>query len=61
MTKEEGIGWSCVDQQELDVENVNQETFSDPQCVGCVDTAFQVVTSEEDFQALLKGLHAEDE
>ena len=49
---------------ELELESLDEEVLAsedhvDDHCVGCCDTAFHVVTSEEEFQALLAGLNSE--
>lgn len=60
MAKEvEGIGWSSVDEDELNMEKVAHDEVSNIECVGCCDTSFHVVTSEDEFQELLKGLNSE--
>ena len=49
---------------ELELEALDEEVLAsedrvEDHCVGCCDTAFHVVTSEEEFQALLAGLNTE--
>ena len=45
--------------EEFDEEVLAAEDHAEGHCVGCCDTAFHVVTSEEEFQALLRGLNSE--
>ncbi|MCW6652492.1 hypothetical protein NHG25_01715 [Aerococcaceae bacterium NML191292] len=49
------IGWEEKDDLENDITLAHEE-LSEENCVGCCDTAFHVVTSEDEFQELLRGL-----
>lgn len=49
-----------LDHEEFDEEVLAAEDHAEGHCVGCCDTAFHIVNSEEEFQALLRGLNSDE-
>lgn len=57
--KDQSIGWTEeVFEQEND-DKLATQNMENTYTVGCCDTSFHVITSEDEFQELLEGLQTE--
>lgn len=57
--KDQSIGWTEeVFEQESD-DKLATQNMENTNTVGCCDTSFHVITSEDEFQKLLEGLQTE--
>ena len=57
MDRENGIGWTEVDDIELSDDRLAHDDMTDEHYVGCCQTEFHVIEDESSFQELLKFLH----
>ena len=57
--KDQSIGWTEEVLEQESGDKLATQNMKNTNTVGCCDTSFHVITSEDEFQELLEGLQTE--